>query len=67
MLRVRLTHEGFEALLVVQLANVGAPLNFAPSTSARVASPEWVWVTLNTAPPNLPVCVLDFLPLCLAS
>src|SRR5207245_6979251 len=26
--------------------------------SVKVVSPEWTWVTLKTAPPNVPVCVL---------
>src|ERR1700750_1571438 len=43
--------------LALQLAQLGAPLN-ALDTSEIVARPERVWVTLNTAPPNLPVWVL---------
>ena len=46
--------------LVLQLAKVGAPLNFAPSTSASVARPDRAWVTLNTPPLNLPFCVFVF-------
>ena len=43
--------------LALQLAKLGAPLN-ALETSEIVARPDRAWVTLNTAPPNLPVWVL---------
>ena len=36
----------------------GRALERAPSTSVSVVSPEWSWVTLKIAPPNVPVWVL---------